>query len=69
MSCEDAWNQVRELADRAAKAHLEYAALVKALPLMPETSLDIAEEQFRCNQADRALGRALQAAIRARRQH
>ena len=69
MSCEEAWNRVRELAGRAANAHQAYTALVKALPLTTETILVIAEARERCNQADQALGSAMQAATRAQRQH
>jgi hypothetical protein len=68
MSCEDEWKRVRELAGRAANAHQAYA-LVKALSLTPETSLVIAEARERSNRADQALGGAMQAAIRAQRQH
>ena len=65
MSCEEAWNRVRELAGQAADAHQAYAALVVALSLKPAMSLTIAEARERCNQADQALGSAMQAAIRA----
>ena len=69
MSCEEAWNRVRELAGRAANAHQAYAALVNTLPLTTETILVVGEARERCNQADQALGNAMQAAIRAQRQH
>ena len=69
MSCEEAWSRVRELAGRAANAHQAYAALVKTLPVTTETILVIAEAREQGNQADQALGSAMQAAIRAQRQH
>ena len=69
MSCEEAWNRVRELAGQAANAHQAYAALVVALSVKPETSLLIPEARERCNQADQVLGSAMQAALRAQQQH
>ena len=65
MSCEEAWNRVRELVDEAANAHRAYATLVKALPLLPETSLVIVEARERYNQADEMLLSEMQAAMRA----
>ena len=75
MSCEEAWNRVRELGGQAANAHQAYAALVgpleftKILTATPEMSRVIAEARERCNQADQMLGSAMQAGIRAQKQH
>ena len=65
MSCEEAWNRVRELLDEAAKAHEAYEALVKALPLLPETSQVIVEARERYSQADEMLLSEMQEAMRA----
>ncbi len=71
MSCEEAWNRVRELAGESAKIHQAYAALVgppafmKVLSVTPEVSQAIAEARKLCNQADEALSSAMQAANRA----
>ena len=71
MSCEEAWNRVRELGGQSAKAHQAYRALVKSpelmkvLSVMPEMSRVISEARERFNQADEALSSAMQAAIGA----
>ena len=71
MSCEEAWNRVRELGGQSGNAHQAYVALVKppelikTLSARPEMSLVIAEARERCNQADEMLRSAMQAAIRA----
>ena len=75
MSCEEVWSRVRELGGQAANAHQAYAELVKSpeltktLSATPEMSRVIGEARERCNQADQALGSAMQAAIRAQQQH
>ena len=75
MSCERAWNQVREFGGNSATAHQAYAALVgpsvfmKVLSATPAMSWTIAEARERCNRADDALCSAMQAAIRAQQEH
>jgi len=70
MSCEKAWNRVRELGGQAAAVHKVYVALVgplasiNGLSVTPEVSRAIAETRERYNQADEAFGSAIQAAIR-----
>ncbi len=71
MSCEEAYNRVRELGGESAKAHQSYSALVgppnfmKVLPVTPEESRAIKEAVERCNQVDEALSAAMKAAYRA----
>ena len=71
MSCEEAWNRVRELGGQSANAHQAYAALVgppafmKVLSAKPAMSLAITEARERCNHADEVLDSAMQAAIKA----
>ena len=69
MSCEEAWNRVRELGGESAKAHQAYSALVgppnfmKVLPVTPEESQAIKEAVERCSQVDEAFHAARLAAI------
>ena len=71
MSCEEAYNRVRELGSKSAKAHQDYAALVgppnfmKVLPMTPEESRAIKEAVERCNEVDEALSAAMKAAYKA----
>ena len=65
MSCEEAWNRVRELGGQSANAHQAYATLVKNMSVTPEVSWAIAEARERFNQADEVLGSAMRAAVRA----
>lgn len=69
MSCEEAWNRVRQLAGQSANAHQAYATLVKALPLTTETSVVIVGARERYKQADDMLCSARQTANRAQEQH
>jgi len=71
MSCEEAWERVRQPGAESAKAHQAYAALVgppefmKVQPVTPEESQGIAEARQQCNRADEVLSNAMQAAIKA----
>ena len=74
MSCEEAWNRVRELGGQSATAHKAYAALVgppafTVLSGTPKVSRVIADAQELCNQADEVLSSAMRAAFMAQQQH